>query len=188
MRLTAFIFTSTGTTFQCRLPVKHIVSLELEPKWNFRNFKTPCLAKHLSPNKNFCGSILLTSWGVKAYQNFQNQSHYRILQFFPDIRYDRKYAMSLYKMDNSKFLEFPGPIYEKPPRRKNQRKEHVHMQKKGARFRGRHSCPHRRCSGILCWNCPHVQVVSAEASSKQVALALTIGADDLHVGTISGFN
>jgi hypothetical protein len=32
---------------------------------------------------------------------------------------------------------------------------------------------HRHCSGILCWNCPHVQVVSAKASSKQVALALT---------------
>jgi hypothetical protein len=81
MRLTAFIFTTTETTFQHRLPVTHIVSLE--PKWKFWNFKTQYVANHLSPNHNFDGSELLTSWGMQAYQNFENRSDYHILQFFP---------------------------------------------------------------------------------------------------------
>jgi hypothetical protein len=41
IRLTAFIYTTTQTTFQHGLPVKHMVSLKFGTKvWNFRNFKS----------------------------------------------------------------------------------------------------------------------------------------------------
>jgi hypothetical protein len=44
----------------------------------------------------------------------------------------------------------------------------------GLFFTGAHVInSHRRCSGILYWNRPNVQVVSADASTKKVASALT---------------
>ncbi len=70
MRLLAFILTPTKITLQHGLPVEHIgISTKV---WKFWIFKIKYLPNHLSPNQNFDGSELPTSWKMQAYQNFEN--------------------------------------------------------------------------------------------------------------------
>ncbi len=53
--------------------------------WNLRNFKSQYLANHLrvesqvpTPNQNFCGSELPTSWGMQAYHGKKHTKNFKI--------------------------------------------------------------------------------------------------------------